>query len=170
MGQVVSAWQVQVTGAAVRVQRRNFVRVTLVTTLVVTLGDPEGADGPVGSDGTDGTDGTDGLDPVEGQDALDGQVTVEGTTVDVSEGGLRSVLARELAAETPVQVSFSFGEDHFELEARVVRAFPHPERPGYQGESRWDTALRFVSPDLAADALRKCIFAEQMRIRREFGR
>lgn len=152
VGEIVAAWRVQVTGAAVRVQRRNYVRVPLVTPIVLTVDDQAGAEGTAIEETT-----------IEGG-------PVEGSTVDVSEGGLRCVLAQELAAETPVQVSFSFGDDHFDLEGRIVRAFPHTERPGYQGEARWDTAVRFINADLAADTLRKCIFAEQMRIRRETGR
>jgi hypothetical protein len=185
VGEVVSAWRVRVTGAAVRVQRRHFVRVAFVTPIVVSLDRPEDDEGaaPDAGSGEPVPSVPVQVDPVQvdpvqvvpvqvvpAQASPAEPVTVEGFTADVSEGGLRCVLAEELAGETPVHVSFAFGTDRFRLEARIVRAFAHAERPGYQGEPRWDTAVRFVDPDLAADALRKCIFAEQMRLRRETGR
>jgi hypothetical protein len=153
VGEIVSAWRVRVTGPAVRVQRRHFVRVTFVTPLVLTLLD------------LDEKPSLEALTPAPAP----APAPVKGATVDLSEGGLRCVLECELPAEAPVTAQFAFGAEAFRLEARIVRAFPHAERPGYTGPPRWDTAVRFVNPDLAGDSLRKSIFAEQMRQRRSNG-
>jgi hypothetical protein len=95
---------------------------------------------------------------------------VAGATADLSEGGLRCVIDRELPPDTRVIAGFTFGEDDFRLEARVVRSFPYTDRSGRGEPPRWDTGVRFVNPDLSGDVLRKNVFAEQMRVRRGNGR
>lgn len=150
VGEVVSAWRVRVVGPAVRVQRRHFVRVAFAGPILVRLRVEDDESATPGGAGP--------------------SAAVPGMTIDMSEGGLRCVLETELIAETPVNVSFAFNGDDFALDARIVRAFAHTERAGYRGEPRWDTAIRFVNPDLAGDALRKGIFAEQLRARRATGR
>jgi hypothetical protein len=163
VGELVSAWRVRVIGPAVRVQRRHFVRVAFSGSILIYPRIEETDDlGP-----TIPAPRMPGL-PLPSPD--DGSQVAQGTTVDISEGGLRCVVDSEFEAEAPVVVSFAYAGEDFRLDARVVRAWVHTEKPSYRGEPRWETAIRFSNPDLAGDGLRKGIFAEQLRQRRSSGR
>lgn len=166
VGDVASAWRVRMTGRAVRVQRRHFVRVPCVIPVEVHLVEEvfeEFAEADPGSADPGSADPS--VDPGSADPAM-----LPGHTTDLSEGGMLCALPRPIGAESLVRLAFTFDGESFDHEARVVRSSPRKELPGYRGEPRWNVALRFVDPEAYGDALRKGIFAEQIRLRRTGGR
>lgn len=138
----VDVWQVEVVGPAVRTERRKFFRVSM--TLPVRI---EVLPGGVGIGAV--TPSTD--------------VTFEGHTVDLSEGGLRCCLpGPPLPVGGAITVWLEVERTQMELRASVVWS-GHVEG---LTEDMCETALRFIDPDRFADAMRRVVFAEQMRARR----
>ncbi|NLT55911.1 MAG: PilZ domain-containing protein [Actinomycetales bacterium] len=138
----VEVWRVEVVGPAVRTERRKFFRVTM------TL--------PVRVEVLPGGIGIGAISPST-------DVTLEGHTVDLSEGGLRCVLpGPELPIGGLLTVWVEVERVQMELRASVVWSGAVEGRD----ESMCETALRFVDPERFADAMRRIVYAEQMRARR----
>lgn len=132
----VALWLLEVAGEGWVEQRRRFVRVPVV--------------GPVTLVGR-------GDDPVEA-------VTVH--LVDVSEGALRCTAAPgeaadALAEEVAVTARFRLGESDFVVPGRILH-----RRPAAKPVENAELVVLFDEPVAAADALRKEIFAQQLRNRR----
>jgi hypothetical protein len=132
----VALWLLEVAGDGWVEQRRRFVRVPVV--------------GPVTLVGR-------GDEPVEA-------VTVH--LVDVSEGALRCTAAPGEAAdalveEVEVTARFRLGESDFAVPARILH-----RRPAAKPPENAELVVLFDEPVAAADALRKEIFAQQLRNRR----
>lgn len=138
-------WSMAVIGAGWVEQRRRFVRVP--------------ASGPLTLRLLDGS-----RTGEEEQESV-----IDASLVDLSEGALRCTLdvlaADGLAADTEVTASFRFGDRDFTLPARI--AFRRPSaRPAELAE----LVVLFQEPVNEADALRKLIFAQQLRTSRAHAR
>lgn len=174
VGPTVYAWRVEVTGRAVRAQRRRYVRVVWAKPIVVDVV-PVGrvhldADGPVPvGDDRVAEDGA-AEDPVVDHRAAEemlstGGGTLHGTTLDLSEGGVRCLLPPpQLRTGQPVRVHLDVAGNRLAPEGTVVRVEPWPPRPG--AGRQYETGIAFTEPDEHGDLLRKVVFDEQLRARR----
>lgn len=130
-------WSMAVIGDGWTEQRRQFVRVEATGALTLR---GRGEEAPIG--------------------------TVRANLVDVSEAALRCAVdpataAQVLVEDAEVTAGFRLGDREFALPARV--AFRRPgERPNGQAE----LVVLFDEPVADADALRKEVFAQQLRNRR----
>jgi PilZ domain-containing protein len=144
-----SIWQLQVTGPTLLAQRRSFYRLPLTVPVTVAL--------PV-------------TDPrLVARPTL---AELRGFTADVSEGGVRCLLAVQLPATSSprgwqVAVAIELPDSKLALPGSVVRAIPGEVRPaaGRAGYSAAEMAIRW-DPDEHGDAIRKALFDQQLRQRR----
>ncbi len=142
LDQGLRVWALEVTGDAVRIQRRSFVRVPISVSVTVVA--------PAGAEDTA---------------PIDVPVTLQGRTLDLSEGGVRCLLPTDIPADLPVNVVFAVDGEEFRLQARVVRSAP-ARSPRTGDPLTHETAIRFVDHASRADDLRRVVFAEQLRLRR----
>ncbi len=86
-----------------------------------------------------------------------------GRTTDLGEGGLRCLLAGPPpGAGTPVDVWLGLDDaGSVDVPGSVVRANQAARAPDHA-----DTIVRFDDPDATGDAIRRVLFAEQLRLRR----
>jgi c-di-GMP-binding flagellar brake protein YcgR len=149
VGPVVWAWRVEVTGCARRAQRRRFVRVSWSSPMRLDVV-------PVVRFAGGHPDGT---PDDENQD------TVHGTTLDLSEGGIRCVLPPPpLRLGQPVRVHLTVEEQALVVDATVVRVKVASATPG--AHPVCETGISFTEPDEYGDLLRRVVFSEQLRLRR----
>ena len=132
----VSLWDIELTGAGWREQRRSFVRAAVPGRVTVRW---TAADGGAG--------------------------VASGALLDLSEAGMRCMTtAAELvtveAAGTPLKIELETAEKSFALVGEVLRGMPDRE-PG-----SWQLVVVFTDPGKAADDLRRIVFAQQLRDRR----
>ena len=145
-GPLVRVWRMAVTGAPIRLQRRDYGRVPM--TLPVHISIIDDAESAAGNTG-----GT----------APEAAVRV-GRTQDVSEGGVLCALEPPaLLTDAPVQVDLAIEGVELSIRAFVVRTFPVRERGG---DPVVVTAVRFENPEEYGDVVRRAVFAEQMRNRK----
>jgi hypothetical protein len=144
-----TVWQLQVTGPSLLAQRRSYYRLPLTVPVTVALPvtDPRLVDRPRLAE-------------------------LRGFTADVSEGGVRCLLAVQLpAASSPkgwqVAVAIELPDSKLALPGSVVRAIPGEVRPatGRAGYSAAEMAIRW-DPDEHGDAIRRALFDQQLRQRR----
>lgn len=131
-------WDVQQQGKLSRQQRRNFVRVPALGAMeLVATGEP-GSPFP----------------------------HLAGHLLDVSEAALRCALrpsdARLLAPSMELTASFSLDAHRFTLPAEVLRA-----EPGRRDENAVELVLTLEPSEAEAAELRRLIFTEQLRQRRQ---
>ena len=130
-------WSLAITGAARAEQRRRFVRVSAGGPVTLRLDDdPEGAQ------------------------------TVTAGLVEVSEAALRCAVGvadgeRLDPGGVAVTASFRFGDGHFTIPARV-----ESRRPSAHPADVVELVVRFDEPVAEADALRKEVFGQQIRMLR----
>jgi hypothetical protein len=145
-GPLVLVWQLAVTGAAIRLQRRDYGRVPMTLPVrISTINDP---------------------DAVEQAGETEPEIAVrDGHTQDVSEGGVLCALEPPaLPTGTPALVELEIEGVGLSLRACVVRTFPIREQ---HGGPVVVTAIRFENPDEYGDVVRRAVFAEQMRNRKK---
>ena len=143
------AWRVRVTGPTLLAQRRSYYRLPLTVPVTVAL--------PV-------------TDPrLVARPTL---AELRGFTADVSEGGVRCLLAVQLPATSSprgwqVGVAIELPDSKLALPGSVVRAIPGEVRPaaGRSGFSAAEMAIRW-DPDEHGDLIRRALFDEQLRQRR----
>jgi hypothetical protein len=158
VGPVVWAWRVEVSGRAVRAQRRRYVRVSWTAPVVLDVVPVVRLNRPV-----DGTCPVDGVSLVDGADA-EGDA-VHGTTLDLSEGGIRCLLPLPpLPTGQLVRVHLKLEGDQLTLEGTVIRVRVAARAPG--APRQCETGIAFTEPDRYGDLLRKVVFGEQRRVRR----
>ncbi|HET9655780.1 MAG TPA: PilZ domain-containing protein [Kineosporiaceae bacterium] len=172
VGPGVHAWQVAVTGTAVRAQRRRFVRVSWAAPIVVDVvpvvrtrpdpgagtPGPDPVDPPAGEAGPGDGSGPEGEEPTVA-------ATLHGTTLDLSEGGVRCLLPPpQLRAGQPVRVNLEVEGELLHLDGTVVRS--DRRAPVAGREPQCDTGIAFTEPDEHGDLLRRAVFSEQLRSRR----
>jgi hypothetical protein len=169
VGPTVWAWRVEVIGHAERAQRRRFVRVPWTRPIVVDVvpvarlfPQHHAGDGVDGAEG--GAGAGDGVDGAE-DDLWSGGGTVHGSTLDLSEGGVRCVLPPPpVRSGQPVRVHLEVQGDQLVLDGTVVRVKATVPRPG--AHPQYETGIAFTEPDLHGDLLRRAVFSEQLRSRR----
>lgn len=139
----VGLWEVRVLGDYQRDQRREFVRVPAsgpVELSSIEDGEPDGA-------------------PL---------ARLAGQLVRISEASIRCAVPRadaaQLRPDSPVQVDFEFRGQRFSLPASVLR----PEPCRHDPETVELILLLRIDQD-SADALRRLVFAEQLRLRNGTG-
>ena len=87
--------------------------------------------------------------------------TFPGTILNLSEGGVRCFVGPDLpGAGNRVIFTFAGKNGPLEFSGVVVRHVP----AGHKG-SGLALAIRFDDPDLHGDAIRRLVFAEQLRVR-----
>jgi hypothetical protein len=156
VGPVVRAWRVEVTGPAVRAQRRRYVRVPWTKPVVVEVLPV------VRLPHTNPVDAEEAGDP--GSEPAERE-TVHGNTLDLSEGGIRCTLPPPpLRDGQPVRVQLDVEGNSLVLDGTVVRVKVTTAKPG--GRPHCETGIAFTEPDEYGDLLRKVIFSEQLRSRR----
>jgi hypothetical protein len=140
----VPLWSLEVTGDGWIEQRRSFVRVPAAGALTVQL------------------------HGVEATEALAGPPAgpLAGQLVDISEAALRGAVAAAsargvLAEGVEVTASFRFGDRDFALPGRILS-----HRPSARRADLVEFVVVFDEPVDDADALRKQVYAEQLRARR----
>lgn len=137
----VRVWRLRVTGPAYRVQRRRFFRVPCSFPVVLHR-------------------------DTEQAPAADAERTLSGFTLDLSEGGARcAVNGPALESGARVRLSLAIDGELLEAPAVVIRA----EQGGAGQPDRYELALCFEASDAYSDALRRIVFAEQLRSRRLAG-
>lgn len=149
-------WLVDTVGPAQKTERRSYVRVAW--SLPVTLTTMSAAEVRMAVAG--GLQG-----PTMVAEPTDESVpdTVTGHTSDISEGGIRMLLAAPPPpADLGVVVHLEVSGERFDLPSRVrwVRA------TGRANGQQFEAAVAFDDPDRHGDRLRPLLFAEQLRIRR----
>lgn len=185
VGPVVYAWRLEVTGTAQRAQRRRYVRVAWTRPVVVDVipvariqtdprdaaaggSDGAGAAGPTG-DGAAGPGG-EAAAGSEGEAAAEEALssnggTLHGTTLDLSEGGIRCLLPPPpLRIGQPVRAQLEVAGERLVLDGTVVRAEVRGPAPG--AERQCEIGIAFTEPDEHGDLLRRVVFGEQLRSRR----
>lgn len=101
----------------------------------------------------------------EHDDGDDERETVHGTTLDLSEGGIRCALpSPPLRSGQPVRVHLDVQDEQLVLDGTVVRVKVVTPRPGARPVC--ETGIAFTEPDKYGDLLRKVVFNEQLRSRR----
>jgi hypothetical protein len=157
----VQTWRVAVTGAAVRAQRRHFVRVPWAVPIVVELIPvvrSRPSSGPVSGPGP-------GASGLQHDEDSEGPARIHGMSLDLGEGGLRCRLPPpQLRWGQPVRVSLEVDGEQLQLEGTVVRSAPRAPVPGR--EAQCDAGIAFTAPDEYGDLLRRAVFTEQLRGRR----
>ena len=142
VGPVVWAWRVEVSGRAVRAQRRHYVRVPWTAPVVLDV-----------------------VPVIRLHRLVDGACPVDGTTLDLSEGGIRCLLPLPpLRTGQPVRVHLELDGDQLTLEGTVIRVRVAARMPG--ASRQCETGIAFTEPDRNGDLLRKVVFGEQRRLRR----
>lgn len=167
VGPVVRAWRLAVNGGLYRRQRRRYVRVEWSSP--VRLEVPPDDESPADMDGAGvaEVDGAGGAD-MDGAGVARGEAgtrQVSGTTLDLSEGGLRCLLPPPaLVLGQRVRVLLSIDGEDLVLDSDVVRAQPLEARPGVVKQV--ETGVEFCDPEEYGDVLRRAVFSEQLRLRR----
>lgn len=137
VGPAVKAWRLLTSGPTRRVQRRRFVRVPWTSPIQIR------SEGEVFS----------------------------GQCIDLGEGGVRcllpsSLLATDdessLATDDEVEVVLSGPDEPLVLSARVLRSQQVTMKDG----KKTQLILVFLDPETQGDAVRRMVFAEQLRLRR----
>ncbi len=141
-------WPLLVQGPARRIQRRQFVRVPVRLPGQLTRTD---------------------LEPTDDADA-DAKVEVEPrqwpvTILDISEGGVCCLLAEPASPPvgSAVEISFPSADGELILVSGVVIRYLQPS--GRQATAAVSLAIRFDDPNQHGDAVRRLVFAEQLRQR-----
>jgi hypothetical protein len=152
IGDGLRVWTVEVLAPARQTERRSFVRVDWELPLSV---EPLSA-----------------AELRQLKAIFDGQATMlaeglngplQGTTVNISEGGIRCQLPGPMLCQgVGVAISVEIAGHDFRLPARVQWIRP----TGMHGLHEFDAALAFDDPGRHGDRLRPLLFAEQLRIRR----
>jgi hypothetical protein len=146
-GPLLRVWRMEVTGPAVRVQRRNYGRVPTSLPVIVAPLDP-----PIGDESTQAD-----ADPTEAGLRI-------GRTVDLSEGGIMCTLPPPaFSPDTKVLVRLTVQGLEIDLPAVVLRSIVTRDRGG---AANVVTAIRFDDPDEYGDVVRRVVFAEQALARR----
>ncbi len=134
-------WRVEVTGDPVRLQRREFFRCECSLPITAV-----------------------------GPDRAGGRATATGFTLDLGEGGTRCVLkGPALRSGGPVQVSIELTPGNLlVLDGDVLRAAPRGASAlsGAVAPRPVETVVEFRDAERHGDAVRRAIFAEQLRQRR----
>jgi hypothetical protein len=126
----IPTWRLQMVGEPTIEQLREFVRVDAAVPISTTTVPEEGGE----------------------------PVTISGTTVDLSEGGVRCMLVTPgLTADSEVVVHLSLGTHDIDVPARVLRSVR-----GLHGRS--EVVFVFERSN-HADELRRFVFAQQVRAR-----
>ena len=144
-GPLVRVWRMQVTGAIIRLQRRGYGRVPM--SLPVRVSAIEPASSPATAD-------------------TDEPEVHEGTTIDLSEGGILCRLTPPpLATGTEVLVQLTIDDAELGLRATILRA-PATGAGGADDRKGFVTAIRFDNPDEYGDTVRRVVFSEELRGRK----
>jgi hypothetical protein len=143
VGPAVRAWRLAIDGPAERVQRRRFFRVPWVAPVTLEVSPPDSSPGTVGA-------------------MCDLQVQT-GTTVDLSEGGLRVILPEPgLPDRTAIRVLLTVCGQVLVLRATTVWNRPAPA-PAVR---LVETGISFDDVEEHGDLLRQVVVDAQLRARR----
>jgi hypothetical protein len=168
-------WRLIATGPVRRVQRRNYVRVPVSLPAVVLSLDPPGdgedGEGPdaVASGGEDGEGRADGTGDGSGS-GRDGDEPAgdakppqwQATVLDLGEGGVRCVV-RGAPPAPGMRIVVLLGADSvLECTGVVIRHL----QPNDDDTEFTTLAIRFDDPEKHGDAIRRMVFAEQLRLRK----
>lgn len=132
----VSLWDIELTGAGWREQRRSFVRAAVPGKVTLRWAASDGSGGVASC-----------------------------PLLDLSEAALRcrttvAELATAEAAGRGVRIELETPDKTFELTGEVLRGVPDRE------PAAWQLVVVFTDPGKAADELRRIVFAQQLRDRR----
>ncbi len=154
VGPAVRAWRLRVTGPALRVQRRRYVRVAWTGPVTIELPGAVSAPAP-GSPPS--------LDPDVPEPGDVGDRRLAGAMVDLSEGGLRCLLPRPvLPPGTDITVALAVAGRLVRASGQVVWSRPTTTPVGGFAE----TGIAFDDPDEHGDLLRRAVFSAQVQARR----
>lgn len=147
VGPAVRAWRLAVAGPVQRVQRRRYFRVPWIGPVTLEVTPPEDLSGCGRSTAT----------------AADGLQVLTGTTVDLSEGGLRVTLpAPGLPDRTAIRVLLPVRDQVLVLPATTVWQRPAP-KPAVR---LVETGISFDDVEMYGDLLRHEVVEAQLRARR----
>ena len=148
----VRLWELEAVGAPRREERRKFVRVAwaLPVELELRPGDEHAAQVRAA------------IALATGAELPDGRIVVHGRTVDLGEGGLRTLLREaKLPADCPVLVRVTVNGTDFAVPSRICWSLATGTDP-----VRYETALAFDDPTRYGDTLRPMLYGELIRQRR----
>ncbi len=158
VGPVVRAWRLAVTAPARRAQRRRFVRVPWTARIEVEVVPVAPGMGVAGASEVDGDGGPAAV-------YAEGPCVLHANALDLSEGGLRCLLAPPpLRDGQPVRVQLDVEGQRLVLDGTVIRVRSGRRAPG--GPVECETGIAFTEPDEFGDLLRRAVFTEQLRSRR----
>ncbi|HET9657694.1 MAG TPA: PilZ domain-containing protein [Kineosporiaceae bacterium] len=148
VGPAVRAWRLAVTAPATRAQRRRYFRVPWISPVTLEIRGPAGAE----------------VDGLEDGDGPPGRLQVfTGTTVDLSEGGLRVGLPTPgLPDGTPIRALLPIRDQILVIPATTVWHRTAPVRASRLVE----VGVSFDDVELYGDLLRQVVVDEQLRARR----
>ncbi len=150
----VLVWRLRVIGPAVRVERRKFFRVMLAMPLALQMLPNSPSAGARAATAGQGQRTT---------IAAAGDILVEATSIDVSESGLRCLAPPPvLPVGSDVMVGLDIEQSRLRLRAEVIRSDPGPNGP----RDPCETVLNFCDAAAYSDAMRRLVYAEQLRQRR----
>jgi hypothetical protein len=145
---VVALWVVELNGEAWREQRRQYVRVAVSGPVHIRLGPAPGKSADA--------------KPADAEPS--GDAILSGQLCDLSEAAVRCTMAADVGSRCepslPATVHFEVGGDGYELAGQILKQLPSP-----RSDKHLDVVIVFDLKPEKADALRRTVFAEQLRIR-----
>jgi hypothetical protein len=158
----VGLWVVQVVGAPWREQRRAFVRVAIMGPIKLTVL----AAGPAADTlATKPVDATPDIARQQTTGPSNAATSLSSRLIDLSEAAVRCALPtagiEAVQPGTSVTVDFHAGDRDFSLPGTVLKLADSQRQAG-----RTEAVVTFAPSEEKASAIRRTIFAEQIKIRR----